>query len=70
MKTGVHWRILPHDLPPWPVVYQQMRRWMADEQDRAQVADLVAQIQTVTSLPDTFGMGEESRPSAAMARGA
>ena len=20
---------MPHDLPPWYVVYQQMRRWMA-----------------------------------------
>jgi transposase len=29
VKTGVHWRMLPHDLPPWPVVEQQMRRWMA-----------------------------------------
>lgn len=27
-KTGCHWRMLPNDLPPWPVVYQQMRRWM------------------------------------------
>lgn len=28
VKTGVHWRMLPYDLPPWPVVYQQMWRWM------------------------------------------
>ena len=28
VKTGAHWRMLPHDLPPWPVVYQQMRRWL------------------------------------------
>jgi len=28
VKTGAHWRMMPHDLPPWPVVYQQMRRWM------------------------------------------
>ena len=27
-KTGCHWRMLPNDLPPWPVVYQQMRRWI------------------------------------------
>ena len=25
-KTEYHWRMLPNDLPPWPVVYQQMRR--------------------------------------------
>jgi transposase len=29
VKTGAHWRMMPHDLPPWPVIYQQMRRWMA-----------------------------------------
>jgi transposase len=28
VKTGAHWRHLPHDLPPWPVVYQQTRRWI------------------------------------------
>src|SRR5260370_16302790 len=29
VKTGAHWRMMPHDLPPWPVIYQQLRRWMA-----------------------------------------
>lgn len=29
VRSGAHWRLLPHDLPPWEVVYQQMRRWMA-----------------------------------------
>ncbi len=29
VKTGAHGRMMPHDLPPWPRVYQQMRRWMA-----------------------------------------
>jgi transposase len=29
VKTGAHWRMMPHDLPPWPAVYQQMRRWLA-----------------------------------------
>ena len=28
VKSGAHWRMMPHDLPPWPLVYQQMRRWM------------------------------------------
>jgi transposase len=26
--TGVQWRYLPGDFPPWPAVYQQARRWM------------------------------------------
>lgn len=25
VRTGAHWRILPHELPPWPVVYQRRR---------------------------------------------
>lgn len=28
VKTGGQWRWMPHDLPPWPVVYQQTRRWL------------------------------------------
>ena len=27
-KTGSPWRWMPNDLPPWHVVYQQMRRWL------------------------------------------
>ena len=26
-KNGCSWRALPHDLPPWPAVWQQYRRW-------------------------------------------
>ena len=26
--TGCPWRGLPHDLPPWEVVYQQSQRWI------------------------------------------
>jgi transposase len=29
VRTGAQWRMMPHDLPPWPVVSQQTRRWMA-----------------------------------------
>jgi transposase len=29
VKTGGQWRWMPHDLPPWPVVYQQAQRWLA-----------------------------------------
>ena len=27
VRTGVQWRFLPHDFPPWNAVYQQARRW-------------------------------------------
>jgi transposase len=29
VRTGSQWRYMPHDLPPWEAVYQQMRRWLA-----------------------------------------
>jgi transposase len=29
LKTGMQWRWMPNDLPPWPAVYQQTRRWVA-----------------------------------------
>src|ERR1041385_922123 len=28
VKTGGVWRMMPHDLPPWQVVYQQTQRWI------------------------------------------
>jgi transposase len=28
VRTGVQWRFLPNDLPPWHTVYQQTRRWL------------------------------------------
>jgi putative transposase len=26
-RTGCQWNFLPPDFPPWPVVYNQFRRW-------------------------------------------
>ena len=37
--TGVPWRYLPSDFPPWPVVYQQLRRWVAASSFEALVHD-------------------------------
>jgi transposase len=28
VRTGVQWRWMPHDLPPWHTVYQQSKRWL------------------------------------------
>jgi len=28
IKMGGVWRMMPHDLPPWNVVYQQTQRWI------------------------------------------
>jgi transposase len=29
VRAGGAWRMMPHDLPPWEVVYQQTRRWLS-----------------------------------------
>jgi transposase len=28
VRTGVQWRMMPNDLPPWYTVYQQTQRWL------------------------------------------
>jgi transposase len=28
VKMGGVWRMMPHDLPPWPMVFQQTQRWI------------------------------------------
>src|SRR5829696_3112310 len=28
VRAGATWRMMPHDLPPWEVVYQQAQRWL------------------------------------------
>lgn len=40
VRTGSPWRLMPHDLPPWPVVYQQAQRWFAAGVFEAMVHDL------------------------------
>ena len=39
-KTGCGWRYLPHDLPPWPAVYQQWARWRDNRCFEHLLADL------------------------------
>jgi len=28
VRSGAHWRMMPHDFPPWCAVYQQTQRWL------------------------------------------
>jgi len=44
VHTGAPWRWLPHDLPPWDIVYQQTRRWLevASLQHRPRSASALA----------------------------
>jgi len=40
VKTGVPWRFLPTNFPPWAAVYQQTRRWLAAGVFEAMAHDL------------------------------
>ena len=42
VRAGAPWRLLPNDFPPWPIVYQQARRWLAAGCFEAIVHDLRA----------------------------
>lgn len=42
IRSGGAWRMMPHDLPPWSVVYQQTQRWLKARVFEAIVDDLRA----------------------------
>jgi len=56
VKGGNQWRLMPNDLPPWRVAYQQMRRWMEAGVFELLVAD-------VQSLLRELG-GRKGQPTA------
>lgn len=56
VRTASPWRLMPHDLPPWPVVYQQSQRWIAAGVFAAMVHDLRALLR--------LAKGHSEQPSA------
>lgn len=58
VRTASPWRMMPHDLPPWTVVYQQTQRWIAGGVFEAMVHDLRALIR--------LAKGRSEQPSAAI----
>lgn len=58
VKSGAHWRMLPHDLPPWPAVYQQTQRWFKAGCFEAMAHDLRMLLRLAT--------GREATPTAAI----
>src|SRR5919202_6224807 len=42
VRAGAPWRMMPNDLPPWHVVYQQTQRWLSAGVFQAMVDDLRA----------------------------
>lgn len=58
VRAGAAWRMLPHDLPPWPVVYQQTQRWLA----AGAFDDLVQDLRRILRLAE----GRAPEPTAAI----
>ena len=57
-RAGASWRLMPHDLPPWPVVYQQTQRWL-----KAKVFEsLASDLRTILRLAE----GRQEMPTAAI----
>jgi transposase len=58
VRGGLTWRMLPNDLPPWPVVHQQTQRWI-----KAGVFErIVHDLRTILRLLDE----RRSEPTAAI----
>jgi transposase len=58
VRAGATWRMIPHDLPPWWVVYQQTQRWL-----KAGVfADIVHDLRRLLRL----AVGRDPEPTAAI----
>lgn len=55
-RTGLQWRFMPTDLPPWQAVYQQIRRWI----DADVFAVIVSDLRHLIRL----GKGRAPQPSA------
>lgn len=58
VRAGATWRMIPHDLPPWHVVYQQTQRWIKAQVFEALTADLRALLR--------LAEGRAEQPSAAV----
>jgi transposase len=58
VRTGATWRMMPHDLPPWYIVYQQTQRWLAAGCFEAMVEDLRLLLRGIK--------GRKGQPSAAI----
>jgi len=58
VRTGCPWRSMPHDLPPWEMVYQQSQRWIKT----GVFEDMVHDLRAVLRL----AKGKNEQPSAAI----
>ena len=58
VRAGASWRMMPHDLPPWTVVYQQTQRWLKARVFESLAHDLRAVLR--------IAQGRNEEPSAAI----
>ena len=58
VRGGLQWRLMPHDLPPWWVVYQQTQRWLVAGVFETMVHDLRVLLR--------LGAGRTPQPTAAI----
>ena len=56
VRTGAQWRMMPNDLPPWHVVYQQTQRWLT--------AGVFAQMVDDLRMLLRLAAGREAQPTA------
>ncbi|WP_135256841.1 IS5 family transposase [Thermus caldilimi] len=62
VRTGAPWRMLPHDFPPWEVVYAKTQRWLKAGVFQALVHDLRALLRTLEGRePDPSAVVLDSR---------
>jgi transposase len=64
-RTGGQWRFLPHDLPPWYVVYQQMQRWLRAGCFELLVEDVRSLLREWSAQEPTHG-GRDRQPHTAI----
>jgi transposase len=51
VHTGMQWRMMAHDLPPWYTVYQQTQRWLRAGVFEAMVHDLRMLLREISGRP-------------------
>lgn len=56
VRSGASWRMMPHEFPPWPAMYQQTQRWVRAGCFEAMVHDLRAMLRSHA--------GRKAQPSA------
>ena len=66
VRTGVQWRFMPNDLPPWHTVYQQTQRWLKAGVFEDMVHDLRMLLREIEGRNPQPQGGDPRQPHAAV----